>query len=221
MLFLFPQKQTRYQFGCLAGVILPTPPPCFAIPFFELRSEWPLIPPDLKDLCRHESIMYIQNDCSPGDSTWAAFKYDYTVKAVSIKYIESVSLNPPDDKRADFLTKSPGHREDYLPIESQERLYAFAESTQKVHLGHLSPLRTQLSKISLLRKYESNHRKEAESESYGDCFTALELAIFLEDSRLCRTLLEVCFEALAKHGPGMATKWRDRTKEKLKADGIL
>jgi len=160
----------------IGGVIIPKSPPCFAIPFFE----GPRLPLESSsDLPRDVLIQDVFNSES---TDFAKITLDPSVRTISAKYIQTVSLESGDYDWAGILL-APfiiWHK-----LVGQQRLYAFAESLRSVRVGTKEPLRKLLSHIPMLQANRDGADLYTDSESECTQFTLLELARFQRSRQMC------------------------------------
>jgi hypothetical protein len=198
-----------YGFG-LSGVILPKEPPCFGIPFFEVIWFPHQFPTDVP------RPVFIQDVCNSHIATFAQMELDGYVRTISAKHIKTLSVASGE---YDISSDTSQDISSPVMLAGLERLYAFAESSQSVQIGHQIPLRERLARNRRVRKNVPAVSSNAESD--GNHFTTLELARFQRDRLWCLETLRACFGSLQQHNRVLAANWLQMTKTTLKSEGIL
>lgn len=200
-----------HEFG-LAGVIVPKRPPCFAIPYFE--PHW-FLHDRPHPLPR---TVLIQDVCNSEVNTFARFRLEESAKTISAKSIKSLSVSS-----GEYDISSPDWEELDTPVflSSLERLYAFAESSKTVRVGHMEPLRRRLATSPFAQDCDQRLEPNKNFESGENQFTLLEFARFQRNRQMCLTVLRSCFDSLQQHSRALAVDWLEMTKADLKSEGIL
>ena len=201
-----------FPFGfCLSGVIVPEKPPCFAIPFFD-SVRFPHKSAD------YAQVVFIQDVCESDVITYVEYRLEESEQTILSKHIKTICVDSGD---YDIRSSESSEIDRSIILDSRQRLYAFAESSNVVRVGFKEPLGRCLARTISRNMGVAAAVPLQDYESKSDHFMKLEIARFQKSRSLCLDALNDCFGSLADCDRSLAVHWLKMTKENLKVEGIL